>query len=149
MKPYSLDETQLGLGDKVALLISRAMSTWVFICFLIVGMWDFIRKYNLLIAGQPLDIFNLGVSLYTLFVDLIILKAAISQRNMDRALSEKIDRTQENILRLEEAAITKIDRLDTKINMITSLLLGGNNGNYAFANRWTCTQGMADILPSH
>jgi hypothetical protein len=125
MKKYSHEEINLGWGDKVALFSSRFMSTWPFIILLSIGVYEVIHAYNLLTASNPLDIFNVLVSLYTLFVDLILLRSAISQRNMDRALAEKMDKTlmrviqqERRMIKLEETAIGQLDDLHRKVDQL-------------------------------
>lgn len=102
--------SKIAFGELCAISLSRLMATWIFIALLGIGLAAWIMVKHL-VDGAPLDVFNLGVSLYTLFVDLIILKAAISLRNMDRAIAESILRIDRKILAKEEEQIKLIKEL--------------------------------------
>lgn len=111
MKKFPYIEEDLKNGDKIALWLSRFMSTWFFISILGVFLIGFVTEMGLL-HGAALDVFNLIVSLYTLFVDLIILRSAISQRNMDRALGDRIFARESEAIKLlkqlkEELSVKK------------------------------------------
>lgn len=69
-----MDKWRAKYGDPIAMWLSRMMGTWVFISALAAIICLIIQFYHLLM-GQALDVFNLVISLYTLFVDLIILKS--------------------------------------------------------------------------
>lgn len=85
------------IGDRIAIIVSRMLATWIFIALLCVGEGSYIAMRHLY-EGSVLDVHNLCVSLFTLFIDVIILRAAISLRNLDRALTEKILRSERVIL---------------------------------------------------
>lgn len=97
-------------GERCAILLSRFMATWIFIIILFSVLALIIVGRNLT-DGEPLDVFNLGVSLYTLFVDVVILKAALSLRNMDRTMMEMMLRIDKKILAKEEEQIKMIKEL--------------------------------------
>ncbi len=86
------------ISDRLAILISRIMSSWIFILSLGVASTTYVL-YEKLFDGPKLDTFNLGVSLYTIFVELIILKATLSLRDMDRGMMDSISRKEDKILK--------------------------------------------------
>lgn len=94
-------KSEISFGESCAVMLSKFMATWTFIALLAIGLTAVIVARHL-VDGAPLDVFNLGVSLYTLFIDLIILKSAISLRNMDRAMMETMLKLDRKILVKEE-----------------------------------------------
>jgi hypothetical protein len=129
-KNASHNEEDLKVGDKVALFVSRSISSWLVLAIFCTTMGIYIDLSHVLAGEKPLDIFNLGISLYTIFIEIIILRATISQRNMDRALSEKIDKTltfmtttDERIIKLEELILSKEDIAIKKSDEILALLV--------------------------
>jgi len=109
---------KLPFGEQVAIYLSRFMATWIFILGLFIFVLWSVHFYSLLAEGKPIDIFNLCISLYTLFVDLIILKAAISLRNLDRSVSDIILKIDKRILKQENETHREIEQIHSKVNML-------------------------------
>lgn len=86
-------------SENIAILMSRFMATWKFIVILFAGIGGYIWFGGILANEKPLDDFNLAVSLLTLFIDLIILQAAINFRDMDRKYFEKGMKLDRDILK--------------------------------------------------
>ena len=125
MTEYSHDEADLRCGDRAALAISRFMSAWWFFLFLGVGTAYIIWEWHIFSEGKAADNMNIGISLYTIYVELMLLRAGQTARNIDRALAEKIDKAlsliagqtlfmieqDARIIKLEEDMNSKLDRI--------------------------------------
>lgn len=98
------------IGETSAIFISRFMASWGFITGLAIGLttWIVIKD---LTNEQPLEVFNLGISLFTLFLDLIILRAAISLRNLDRQMMEAMMKIDKKILAKENETLRLLNTL--------------------------------------
>ena len=134
MKKYSHDEADLNMGDKVALAVSRFMSAWWFFLFLSVGTTYIIWEWQIFSEGKAADNLNIGVSLYTIFVELMLLRAGQTARNIDRALTEKIDNAlsliaEQTLFMIEQdARIIKLEQdMNTKLDKILDILYAPNN----------------------
>lgn len=85
-------------SNKIAVFISRVMSSWLFIIILMICSLTYVVDEKLL-NGPRLDTFNLVVSLYTIFVELIILRATLSLRDMDHNMMRNISKKEDEILK--------------------------------------------------
>lgn len=100
--------------DDFAIFFSRFIATWKFIILLNIGIifWIFFKHLE---DGADLDVFNLFISSFTLFIDLIILKAAISLRDMDREKMDMMHGMVQNIINIVnhvENLVQKISRME-------------------------------------
>lgn len=86
------------VSDRLAIFISRIMASWVFIITLVFAATLYVLSEKLF-DGPKLDTFNLSISLYTIFVELIILKATLSLRDMDRGMMDSISKKEDKILK--------------------------------------------------
>jgi len=93
-----IEITKKNFSNKIAVFISRVMSSWLFIIILMICSLAYVVDEKLL-NGPKLDTFNLVVSLYTIFVELIILRATLSLRDMDHNMMRNISKKEDEILK--------------------------------------------------
>jgi hypothetical protein len=96
--------TKLPPGERYAMRISRIMGSWRFIGILGGVIGCFCIHYHLW-DGSILDVFNLAISLYTLLVDIIILKANNTLNDSFILILNKIISLEETIISLEKSII--------------------------------------------
>lgn len=98
------------LGEKISIFISRTIATWYFVAIGCVFVGWNVYVDNLL-KGAPLDVFNLKISVYTIFIEIIILMATLGLRDMDRKMADKILETEKRILTQLKAQDVLLDSL--------------------------------------
>lgn len=105
-------------GERWAMRISRLMGSWWFIGLLGGVMGICLIRWHLW-NGNALDVFNLAVSEYTLFVDVIILKA-------NNALNDSFLMIMNKIISLEETIMTLCNNIIETQEEQTRLLKENN-----------------------
>ena len=120
-----MTDDNLTIGDRAALRVSKITSSWPFIFLLGIGIYEIIHIYNILADFKPGDTFNLYTSLFTLFLDIIILRGSITLDRQNKIMSETLREAinmqkdqlllmmgyDEKMIRLEELILAKEDKI--------------------------------------
>lgn len=108
-------------GDRIAMKLSRFMGSWWYIGGLGAAIESFVLRMELL-NGSPIDVFNLLVSVYTLFVDLVILKAANAFNDTMNKVLNRIIQHEKMSLKYHAHHAEEIECVRAENNTIKELL---------------------------